>query len=192
MSGELLGLIHSYGITHALIITPTEVHAKRTGLGFRERHSTAYLGPRSTATEEQRRTARVVIDRINHAKLDVIERHQKDKEFTVDKESIIRITMKLPGEFRTGHVIFKTLGDEFRVSILPLASKVENARSILLALIPSLLEFAPDRFYDEKSGKLVSELLKEGMKWHEGWGISWRQEKPRNQAINRELTGTKS
>ncbi len=180
MIEELLGVIHSYGISHTLVITRASIHAKRMMLGFSERPSIAYLGPRSTATEDQQRIALTLVDRINQAKFNIIERHEADKEFMAEKESIIRITMKLPGEYRVGYVILKTLGEEFKVTIAPPSGRVDDARYILNALIPSLSEFAPDRFYDEKSGKLVTELRQEGLIWHEGWGFSWKPKKPQN------------
>jgi hypothetical protein len=121
-----------------------------------------------------------MMEQINQAKFNIIERHEKDKEFSAEKESILRVTLKLPGAFRAGHVVFKTLGEEFKVSFNPTSSKVENARNIVKVLVPSLLEFAPDRFYDEESGKLVTELLQEGSRWAEGLNFSWKPEKPRS------------
>jgi hypothetical protein len=165
---QALGIIRSDGISHLLVITPARVVGRR-GIVWTSDFE-GYLGPGSKATEEDRRKAQKAIETFTKARVTLLQRMKNDREFTISKESVIRILLKPPGLAFDGRVLFETLSGEVEVKLASYGSKAENDTWILDALVPSLVAFASDRFFDEETGRLVVELLDSGFRIHGGLG----------------------
>jgi hypothetical protein len=140
---ELIGVIWSdylmLGPHHySLIITPSRIigcRKKPLWQGF-----TVYLGPGSKATTADREKAQKVVAKLMAA-----------KDFEFPKDSIVKIVYKKPGLFSGGYVNIHTTGRGLELVI----GYTAGNQGTLRALVPSLMIFAGDRFYDEKTGALV-------------------------------------
>jgi len=145
---ELIGVIWSDYLTfgpdhYALIITPSRI------IGCKKRALwkglVVYLGPGSKATTADREDAQKVLAKLMEA-----------KDFEFPKDSIVKIVYRKPRLFSSGHLDIHTTGKGLELII---GFRAGN-RGTLEALIPSLIIFAADRFYDEKTGALVeAEIL---------------------------------
>ena len=80
------------------------------------------------------------------------------KRFDLSKDSIFKILYEAPGLFFGGRVVFETVGKEVQLDVS--AISVWNSGGVLTVgkLISSLLIFAPDKLYDEKTGAFVSDI----------------------------------
>jgi hypothetical protein len=123
---------------YSLIITPSRI------IGCKKKPLwqglTVYLGPGSKATTAGRDKAQKVAAKLMEA-----------KDFELPKDSIVKIVYRKPGLFSSGHIDIHTTGRELELVIGHTAGNQRTLR----ALIPSLIAFAADRFYDEKTGALV-------------------------------------
>ena len=109
-------------------------------------YCSTYLGPNSRATDEERAKATKIAGGLI-----------ENKEFELQKNSILKLLYRAPGIFSRGHITFNaTSGDiELLISNLQSGSLVYT----LKGLLPSLVAFAPERLYDEKTGVLVRTII---------------------------------
>lgn len=151
-SEQILGVVwaiewaRGFPAGYAMIFTNTRaVGSKKMPMVH---YCLAYLGPGSKATDDER----------NYA-LKTASELMADKQFEFPKESIVKVSYRAPGLFSRGHVIFQTVSETIELKI---ASKREGGVIRLLrTLIPSLVAFAEDRVWDEKTGTLLGqEILK--------------------------------
>jgi hypothetical protein len=123
---------------YSLIITPSRIiGCKKKPLW---RGLTAYLGPGSKATAADCENAQKVAAKLMEA-----------KDFEFPKDSIVKIVYRKPGLFSSGHIDIHTTSKELELAI----GYTAGNKGTLRALVPSLIAFAGDRFYDEKTGALV-------------------------------------
>jgi hypothetical protein len=80
------------------------------------------------------------------------------KQFELSKESIFKILYEAPGIFFGGRVIFDSVGEQIQVETSVLSVWNPSGVQVIRKLVESLLIFAPDRFYDEKTGALVRDV----------------------------------
>jgi hypothetical protein len=80
------------------------------------------------------------------------------KQFELSKESIFKILYEAPGIFFGGRVIFDSVGEQIQVEMSVLSVWNPSGVQVIRKLVESLLIFAPDRFYDEKTGALVRDV----------------------------------
>ena len=147
---DILGVIWSPYLHHdrwggyGLVVTADEV------LGSKARPwadaCSVYLGPSSRANPDERAHA-----------LKVAAQLAELKEFELHKSSIFRIDYHAPGQIARGHVVFRTANEAIELKINPLIDG--TIPTTLKGLIPSLVAFASDRFYDEKTGTRVGEVI---------------------------------
>lgn len=105
-----------------------------------------YLGTGSRATQSDRQKVPTAVERL-----------LEKKEFELSKASITRITFGSPGPFSRGKVMFKSLQGDVTIR---LASRSANIHpEVVDRLLASLVTFARDRLYDEKTGALVADEL---------------------------------
>ena len=147
LPGEGLLGVYWGGITHnghdaGFVVTPARmVISDKTlfsfgfGLGAYQ-PCNDYLGPYSKASD----TRRAIAQRCA-AKL------LASKTVALAKESIVRIGAKSPTLYHTGYLLFLTAqGNE----ILKIGGRWGNP---LVNMLPALIEFAPERVYDDKTGR---------------------------------------
>ena len=104
--------------------------------------TSTYLGPSSHVTDEER----------THA-LELASKIIEKKELDLPKESIEKISYRAPGFWSRGHIVFQT-SEEDTVVWIKDRQEWGDLRT-LNGLIPPLVAFAADRFYDDKTGILV-------------------------------------
>ncbi|MDA4112816.1 MAG: hypothetical protein OK474_02100 [Thaumarchaeota archaeon] len=80
------------------------------------------------------------------------------KQFELSKEGIFKILYEAPGIFLGGRVIFASVGEQIQVETSVLSVWNPSGVQVIRKLVESLLIFAPDRFYDEKTGALVRDV----------------------------------
>ena len=150
-SEDVLGVVWSYSLIPfgGLVFASNRIMGTTVPPPWSGFTST-YLGPTSHATDEQRRHA-----------LELASKIIEKKELDLLKESIEKMSYRAPGLFSRGHIIFQTSEEDIVV-------RIKNRQDggvprTLNGLIPSLVAFAADRFYDEKTGIPVStEIAKTG------------------------------
>jgi hypothetical protein len=77
------------------------------------------------------------------------------KQFDLSKESIFKILYEAPGLFFGGRLIFESVGAQVQLDISVVSVWNPGGILTLEKMVDSLLIFAPDRLYDEKTGALV-------------------------------------
>ena len=107
-----------------------------------------YLWVAKESTEEGRAAAEKIA-------VALIER----KRFELSKEGIFKILYEAPGLFFGGRVVFESVGERVDLGISVLSVWSQNTVLTVGALVDSLLAFAPDKVYDEKTGTLVRDKL---------------------------------
>jgi hypothetical protein len=153
--GDLIGVIWSLAITrklnagYALVVKSDRVIGINKGAWGWNSSSTAYLGPGSKATESDRQAAEEV----------VAELLQK-VDFDVPKSEISKISYRAPGLFSNGRVVIKGTSGDIELRLARLTPDI-GVRLVIKSLLPSLVDFAADRVYDEKTGRLVAAEVKE-------------------------------
>jgi hypothetical protein len=80
------------------------------------------------------------------------------KQFELSKEDIFKILYEAPGIFFGGRVTFDSVGEQVQVKTSVLSVWNPSGIQVIRKLVESLLIFAPDRFYDEKTGALVRDV----------------------------------
>jgi hypothetical protein len=81
------------------------------------------------------------------------------KRFELSKEGIFKILYEAPGLFFGGRVVFESVGERVDLGISVLSAWNRSTLLTVRALVDSLLAFAPDKLYDEKTGALVRDKL---------------------------------
>ena len=81
------------------------------------------------------------------------------KRFELSKEGIFKILYEAPGLFFGGRIVFESVGERVDLGISVLSAWNQNTLLTVRALVDSLLAFAQDKLYDEKTGALVSDKL---------------------------------
>ena len=128
---------------YVLAITPTRVVGAQRSALFH--YLEVYLGPGSKATDDQRQNARQIFDEA-----------QANKDLEMMKDSITKISWKREGFLHEGYFLFKTTRGDFQIDTRPTRGNLSVVRTTN-TIIPSLEAFAPDRFYNEKTGGLMRE-----------------------------------
>lgn len=153
-SDELIGVISSWDLSrvgetgYSLVITKSRVIGARRP--EQDNEFMAYLGPGSTATEDDRARAAATASRL-----------LETKQFALPKETIAQILYRRPGLFSGGYAVFKTNLQAFKVEIPVVSGWNEGPLLASRVLIESLKAFSPERLYDGKTGTLyVEEVLK--------------------------------
>ena len=152
----LIGVIWSASIQYGRGVGYALVISKESIIGARKSSwissFEAYLGPgnklRPDDVTKARKIAAELVD---------------EKEFELPKESIAKITYKKPGTFSRGHFIFTTSEKEVRLDVPGLAGSGDTM-STMRKMVASLILFAPDRFFDEETGKLMSDEVLERLR----------------------------
>ena len=144
---ELIAVISSWDLTrtgetgYGLVLTKSRViGARRTES---EIELVAYLGPGSTATEDERATAGAVASRLI-----------RTKQFVMAKESIAQILYRRPGFLVGGYVVFKTPLQAFKIELPVVSGWNEGPLQTSRVLIESLMAFSPESLYDGRTGAL--------------------------------------
>jgi hypothetical protein len=109
-----------------------------------------YVGPGSKATEEEHQQANQIFPEIVAA-----------KDLEIPKDSVTKISWKKGGVFHKGHFLFNTTKGDFQIDTV----STNNTLSVVHTtnqILASLVDFAPDIFYDEKTGEL---FVKEATEW---------------------------
>jgi hypothetical protein len=133
------GILKGYGL---VIASDGVVGARK--VKFTGSYFAAYLGRRSRLPDKDRARA---YDKANDI--------AKDRNFELAKDAIRKITIKSPGILTGGHLIFESGQEEIKVDV---ASQMDKKEWTILLL--SLIEFAPEKVYDEKTGQLLINVLK--------------------------------
>jgi hypothetical protein len=155
-SDELIGLVSSWDLSrvgetgYGLVVTGSRVIGARSPDPDDE--FMAYLGPGSTATDEDRSRAVATASRL-----------LESAQFVLPRDDIAQILYRQPGLFSGGFVVFKTQLKAFKVEIPVVSGWNEGPLRASRVLIESLKAFSPERLYDGRSGALyVEEVLKRG------------------------------
>ena len=131
-------------LSYGIVITTGEI------IGSKKRSWTdgcsVYTGPASKASPE---------DRVHAFK--VAAQLAERKDFELQKNSILRIDYHAPGQLTRGHLVIRTAQESIELKLNALTNGY--LPPTLNALVPSLVAFATDRFYDEKSGMRVGEVI---------------------------------
>ncbi len=147
----LIAVVFSFNLKPGLVITPTRV------IGFTKWSWTkvceAYLGPNSNATDEQRNNA------IAWAKA-----LTKEADFELQKDSIRRVVYRRPGWYSSGHVTFDAETGE-KIVMLKYLSSNPAINTTLKVLVPALEAFAKEKLYNEKTGNLLVDDIREKGFW---------------------------
>ena len=129
---------------YGLVVCASRIVGSNTSAWSQE--YSAYLGPNSQTTFEEREKATKIAEIL-------IEK----KGFEIPKDSVLKVIYRAPGLFSRGHVIFHTAPGDTKLIISDLQEG--GTPRTLRGLLPSLVAFAPDRFYDEKTGELVGTII---------------------------------
>ena len=79
------------------------------------------------------------------------------RQFELSKESIYKIVYDAPGLFFAGRVVFEAVGGRVQLGISSPSVWDPNGVLTVRALVGSLLAFAPEKLYNERTGGLVSD-----------------------------------
>jgi hypothetical protein len=156
-AGELLGYIISIGIrakpqgVRAIVITERCVAVTQRLPFFGNWVGVDYLGTGSTATDAEKAKT---VDRA--CKL-----LAKGPEELVLKEDVLQVLFKKPG-VNDGHVIFKRTKGNVALQIYGTLRYRSASPKQVRGLMSALIEFAPDKLYNEDSGNLIVDDLKNG------------------------------
>jgi hypothetical protein len=77
------------------------------------------------------------------------------KDFELQRDHIVKIIYYGPGMLFGGRLLFATVGKKIDVSITVVSGWNPGIVSTMKTLVSSLLVFAPERLYDEKTGERV-------------------------------------
>ncbi|MDA4135439.1 MAG: hypothetical protein OK449_00395 [Thaumarchaeota archaeon] len=77
------------------------------------------------------------------------------KDFELQRDHIIKIIYYGPGMLFGGRLLFATVGRKIDVSITVISGWNPGIVSTMKTLVSSLLAFAPERLYDEKTGARI-------------------------------------
>jgi len=153
---ELLGVIwsdairHGLGLGYGLVITSGRIFGAKKH-PWLTANVVLHLGPGSKATQAERARAQ-------EAAAELI----AEKEFELPKESVVKILYKAPGHLSRGHLILSSTDRKIELKLSSLANMAISLT--IRPLIISLIQFSPDRFYDETTGELITTLLSRGWK----------------------------
>lgn len=152
---DLIGVIWSLAITrdsnagYALVIRSDQIVGVNKGAWGFSSGSLVYFGPGSRATESDKERAQEVATKL-------LER----PDFELSKSDITKITYRAPGLFSKGHVVIASNKDDIELNLARLTPDI-GVRQVIKSLLPSLVYFANDKLYDEKTGKLLgNEIMK--------------------------------
>jgi len=155
-SDELIGIVSSWDLSrvgetgYGLVVTRSRVIGARRPDPDDE--FMAYLGPGSTATDDDRARAAATASRLLGS-----------AQFVLPRDDIAQILYRQPGLFSGGFVVFKTQLKAFKVEIPVVSGWNEGPLRASRVLIESLKAFSPERLYDGRTGALyVEEVLKRG------------------------------
>jgi len=79
------------------------------------------------------------------------------KQFDLSKDSVFKILYESPGIFFGGRVVFGVVGEEVQLDISSVSVWSPGGVMTQRRLVDSLLVFAPDRLYDEKTGAMIKD-----------------------------------
>jgi hypothetical protein len=106
----------------------------------------AYLGPRTEASAESRASA-------DRKAAEIVAR----EDFELQRDKIVKIIYDEPGSLVGGRLSLAVVGRRVELSITVISGWNPDIALTLKTLVDSLRAFAPERFYDEKTGGRIAE-----------------------------------
>ena len=105
-----------------------------------------YLWSAKGSSEEERKMA-------ERAASELIGR----KRFSISKDSVYKILYDAPSMFFGGRIIFAVVGAQVQLEISSISAWSPGGVMTQRVLVDSLLVFAPEKLYDEKSGGMIKD-----------------------------------
>lgn len=112
-----------------------------------------YLGPGSTAGDELKSAAQTAAEQI-----------LARKDFELEKDQIVKIIYDEPRTYVGGRLLLVGVGRRVNLKVTLVSPFNEGIFSTLTTLSRALFAFAPDRFFDEKTGQRIESL--EDLRYH--------------------------
>lgn len=137
---SLLFFAHDETEGYSLLFTDTRVVGAR-----REEYPDdfrAYLGPGSTASDELRARALATAENI-----------LAREDFELQKDNLVKIIYERPKAYIGGRLLFIQPGRRVELKVTLVSPFNPGILSTLDTLVRSLCAFAPDKFYDEETGR---------------------------------------